>query len=86
MYLWLLIFWTQAHKEERFLFPAYPLIVLAGALALDTTQRLIQVGVFIQTQFYLSKTKIEMENQNGTFLVVNCSTIGKLKKEMVLSV
>jgi len=43
MYLWLLIFWTQAHKEERFLFPAYPLIVLAGALALDTTQRLIQV-------------------------------------------
>ena len=80
MYLWLLIFWTQAHKEERFLFPAYPLIVLAGALALDTTQRLIQVGVFIQTTFYPSKTKIE--NQNGTFLVVNCSTIGKLKKRI----
>ena len=43
LFLWLLIFWTQPHKEERFLFPVYPLIALAGALAIDSMQRLIQV-------------------------------------------
>ena len=27
LYLWLLVFWSQPHKEERFLFPVYPLIL-----------------------------------------------------------
>jgi hypothetical protein len=25
LYLWLAVFWSQPHKEERFLFPSYPL-------------------------------------------------------------
>lgn len=40
LYLWLAVFWMQPHKEERFLFPIYPLICLAAALAVDTTQKL----------------------------------------------
>ena len=40
MYLWLTVFWLQPHKEERFLFPVYPLICLAAAISLDTCQRL----------------------------------------------
>ena len=40
MYLWLLVFWLQPHKEERFLFPVYPLICLAAALSVDTIQKL----------------------------------------------
>lgn len=32
--VWIAIFFPQAHKEERFLFPVYPLICLAGASTL----------------------------------------------------
>lgn len=39
-YLWLLVFWLQPHKEERFLFPIYPMIALCGAIAIDTIQKL----------------------------------------------
>ncbi|XP_054611345.1 alpha-1,2-mannosyltransferase ALG9 isoform X1 [Dunckerocampus dactyliophorus] len=38
MYLWMFIFFTQPHKEERFLFPIYPLICLSGAVALSSLQ------------------------------------------------
>ncbi|TKR89554.1 hypothetical protein L596_013637 [Steinernema carpocapsae] len=33
--LWLVIFFLQPHKEERFLFPIYPLIALLSAIGLD---------------------------------------------------
>ncbi|KAL9825860.1 alpha-1,2-mannosyltransferase ALG9 isoform 2-T2 [Geothlypis trichas] len=39
MYIWILIFFSQPHKEERFLFPIYPLICLSGAVALSALQR-----------------------------------------------
>ncbi|XP_041749319.1 alpha-1,2-mannosyltransferase ALG9 isoform X2 [Coregonus clupeaformis] len=39
MYLWMLVFFTRPHKEERFLFPIYPLICLAGAVALSSLQK-----------------------------------------------
>ncbi|XP_075236016.1 alpha-1,2-mannosyltransferase Alg9 [Lycorma delicatula] len=40
LYLWLLVFFLQPHKEERFLFPVYPLICLCGAITLDAVQKL----------------------------------------------
>ncbi|XP_066463066.1 alpha-1,2-mannosyltransferase ALG9 isoform X1 [Eleutherodactylus coqui] len=39
MYIWILVFFTQPHKEERFLFPIYPLICLCGAVALSALQK-----------------------------------------------
>ncbi|KAI5845785.1 Alg9-like mannosyltransferase family-domain-containing protein [Morchella snyderi] len=36
-YLWLAIFTLQPHKEERFMFPAYPLLLLNAAIALSRT-------------------------------------------------
>lgn len=33
-YMWLAIFTTQAHKEERFMYPAYPFLALNAAIAL----------------------------------------------------
>ncbi|KAM9216976.1 alpha-1,2-mannosyltransferase ALG9 isoform 3-T3 [Leptosomus discolor] len=39
MYLWIMIFFSQPHKEERFLFPIYPLICLCGAVALSALQK-----------------------------------------------
>lgn len=41
---WLVIFFTQPHKEERFLFPIYPLIALLAAVTIDAIPRL---GVFL---------------------------------------
>ncbi|XP_030883988.1 alpha-1,2-mannosyltransferase ALG9-like [Leptonychotes weddellii] len=38
MYIWFIIFFIQPHKEERFLFPVYPLICLCGAVALSALQ------------------------------------------------
>lgn len=35
LYLWLLIFVPQAHKEERFMFPVYPLLCLAAAVGVE---------------------------------------------------
>lgn len=40
LYLWLGVFWSQPHKEERFLFPAYPLLALAAAITIDAAQKL----------------------------------------------
>ncbi|XP_042656399.1 alpha-1,2-mannosyltransferase ALG9 isoform X1 [Tyto alba] len=39
MYIWIMIFFSQPHKEERFLFPIYPLICLCGAVALSALQK-----------------------------------------------
>ncbi|KAK6735534.1 hypothetical protein RB195_018628 [Necator americanus] len=36
---WCIIFFNQPHKEERFLFPIYPLIALMAAVALDSAER-----------------------------------------------
>ncbi|XP_039296136.1 alpha-1,2-mannosyltransferase ALG9 [Nilaparvata lugens] len=40
LYIWLAVFWIQPHKEERFLFPVYPLVCLCGAITLDAGQKL----------------------------------------------
>jgi len=39
-YLWLAVFMLQPHKEERFLFPIYPLITLNGAISIDVVQKI----------------------------------------------
>lgn len=36
MYLWILIVFSRPHKEERFLFPIYPLLSFACAFSLDS--------------------------------------------------
>ena len=55
MYLWLTVFWLQPHKEERFLFPVYPLICLAAAISLDTRQRLFS-NLVLRSRDYLHTT------------------------------
>ncbi|XP_067669041.1 alpha-1,2-mannosyltransferase ALG9-like [Haliotis asinina] len=41
MYIWIAIFFTRPHKEERFLFPIYPFFALGGAIFLDHIQKLL---------------------------------------------
>lgn len=40
LYLWMIVFFPLAHKEERFLFPIYPMICLAGASTIDSLQKI----------------------------------------------
>ncbi|BFZ53724.1 mannosyltransferase [Savitreella phatthalungensis] len=40
--LWALVFFSQPHKEERFLFPAYPAVLLLGAMALADVHGLVK--------------------------------------------
>ncbi|XP_037068419.1 alpha-1,2-mannosyltransferase ALG9-like, partial [Pollicipes pollicipes] len=57
LYLWLLVFCAQAHKEERFLFPAYPLVCLAAAVCLDSLQKLwYHLVVRAKAAHYLQRT------------------------------
>ncbi|KAK7079141.1 mannosyltransferase [Halocaridina rubra] len=56
MYLWIGIFIMQPHKEERFLFPIYPLIVLAGAVTVDSCQKLGSSLLQTKQQHYLNHT------------------------------
>jgi alpha-1,2-mannosyltransferase len=43
-YLWLAILTTQAHKEERFMFPAYPLLCFNAAVTLYLLRGWIEVA------------------------------------------
>ncbi|CAG7719441.1 unnamed protein product [Allacma fusca] len=43
VYLWLTVFILQPHKEERFLFPIYPLIPVCGAIAIDCSQKILDI-------------------------------------------
>ncbi|ROT42223.1 family 22 glycosyltransferase [Sodiomyces alkalinus F11] len=49
-YLWLAIFTLQPHKEERFMYPAYPFLALNGAIALHiilTSLGRVSAGTFL---------------------------------------
>ncbi|XP_014219849.1 alpha-1,2-mannosyltransferase ALG9 [Copidosoma floridanum] len=54
LYVWMLVFFLQPHKEERFLFPVYPLICLNGAITVDTVQKLY---FFVKTNLW-DKVKV----------------------------
>ncbi|XP_068205084.1 alpha-1,2-mannosyltransferase ALG9-like [Palaemon carinicauda] len=56
LYIWMTIFILQPHKEERFLFPIYPLIGLAGAITIDCCQKLGSLLLTTKRQHYLNHT------------------------------
>jgi hypothetical protein len=54
LYLWFGVFFTRPHKEERFLFPVYPLVALAAACSVDALQKLFfRLFVSRQNKHYL---------------------------------
>ncbi|KAI5713928.1 hypothetical protein M8J76_008033 [Diaphorina citri] len=40
LYLWFTVLTLQPHKEERFMFPIYPLLSLHGAISVDAVQKI----------------------------------------------
>merc|ERR1711962_1606859 len=67
LYIWVIIFFTRPHKEERFLFPVYPLILLNAVLCLSKFQKACDY-------FFSAKEKIrhyaDSTNWFAGFLVV----------------
>ena len=58
LHLWLLVFGFQPHKEERFLFPVYPLLCFAAATTLDNLQRIyFYLFFWKQSGNYIEKSK-----------------------------
>lgn len=41
MLLWLLVFSVQSHKEERFMYPIYPLICASAALTIKMIEQFV---------------------------------------------
>ena len=42
LYLWFIVFFAQPHKEERFLYPIYPLICLMAAVSLSLITEVVR--------------------------------------------
>eukprot|EP00088_Acartia_fossae_P061658 TRINITY_DN7413_c0_g1_i12.p1 TRINITY_DN7413_c0_g1~~TRINITY_DN7413_c0_g1_i12.p1 ORF type:complete len:603 (+),score=24.17 TRINITY_DN7413_c0_g1_i12:65-1873(+) len=75
MYLWLIVFWLQPHKEERFLFPIYPLLLLAAALLIDTVQRLIHLLLRVSSTTTQHVSKMRGYSASTSWFVVFTLTI-----------
>uniref|UniRef100_A0A0C9QGV4 Mannosyltransferase n=1 Tax=Fopius arisanus TaxID=64838 RepID=A0A0C9QGV4_9HYME len=61
LYLWIAVMFIQPHKEERFLFPIYPMICLGGAITVDCIQKLYffvrtKIKPFANASHYLQGT------------------------------
>lgn len=79
MYLWLAVFIVQPHKEERFLFPIYPLICLAAAAMLDHLQKLFfHIFIKVKSKHYLDHTT--------TFSIATIIVFGLASLSRVMSV
>ena len=52
--LWYIVFFSQPHKEERFIYPAYPLICLSAAFAIEMVQKALTAVMPRLTYFYSS--------------------------------
>jgi len=86
LYLWLIVFWLQPHKEERFLFPIYPLILLAAALLLDTVQRLIHLLIKVFTSKQVSSKLRDYCGSTTWFVAIVLTIFGLLSASRIVAV
>jgi len=54
MLLWFIVFFSQSHKEERFIYPAYPFICLSAAFAIEMVQKALTAIIPRLIYFYSS--------------------------------
>jgi alpha-1,2-mannosyltransferase len=82
-YVWLGILSSQAHKEERFMFPAYPLLCFNAAVAIYLIRGWMEVAFvgITKSPYRASQSKIF---RNFTFTVVVASSILSLGRILAL--
>ncbi|OWZ00604.1 Alpha mannosyltransferase, partial [Phytophthora megakarya] len=75
MYLWVAIMFTQAHKEERFLSPVYPLFCLAAAITLSAV--VYRIGRFFSHARSVGNglTKLIVVGTLGVYALLSLSRV-----------
>ncbi|XP_023236316.1 alpha-1,2-mannosyltransferase ALG9-like isoform X2 [Centruroides sculpturatus] len=68
MYIWIIIFFLQPHKEERFLFPIYPFFCLFGALTTDLFQKTLNIAF---QRYHLPFAKLLTSTICMTFVTIS---------------
>ncbi|DAZ98957.1 TPA: hypothetical protein N0F65_000489 [Lagenidium giganteum] len=75
LYIWMAIMFSQAHKEERFLFPVYPLLCLGAAVTLSAiafqTQRVFGPASAVGG----AVTKLIVWGTLGSYAVLSASRV-----------
>lgn len=74
--LWMLVFFTRPHKEERFIFPIYPFIALSAAWCVDGVQKL-QISLFslVFPTHHTTLTSFFSRSLSLTFIIFSLSRI-----------
>jgi alpha-1,2-mannosyltransferase len=80
LYLWVVVFFTRPHKEERFLFPVYPLICLAGAVCFDALQKVVGY-----TRARLTGVLVHYTELTNTFALFSCGLYAVLCVSRILA-
>ena len=79
--LWYLIFFFQRHKEERFMFPIYPVICVSAALTLDLVNQLFAL---MDNLSFLKKINWGGLCLNLTLLVIFASALLSISRGITL--
>lgn len=77
-YLWLFIFIIQPHKEERFLFVAYPLICLNSAVAIFLIRGWFDRLMSFR-HMHITVSKISIKSSHNKFVNYFCFIIRMLE-------
>ncbi|TRY79306.1 hypothetical protein TCAL_06056 [Tigriopus californicus] len=78
-YVWILIFFYQPHKEERFLYPIYPLIAFGAATTIDCLEKVAGQWVFnVKKGHYTDHTS------HGSAFMVICIMLLGLSRSVAL--
>ncbi|XP_077987356.1 alpha-1,2-mannosyltransferase ALG9-like isoform X2 [Glandiceps talaboti] len=66
MYIWIVIFFTRPHKEERFLFPIYPLFCIGAGMCMTSMQKIYHL------LFYGTKSRHYVSTSSWMAVLVGC--------------
>ncbi|EEB12136.1 alpha-1,2-mannosyltransferase ALG9, putative [Pediculus humanus corporis] len=77
-YIWFIVFTFQPHKEERFLFPVYPLICLCGAVCIHSMQ--IMYSIIVSQIFGKNSKRLPGSQILGIFscIVMICLSLSRI--------
>lgn len=75
-YMWLVIFSMQPHKEERFMYPAYPFLVLNATIVLHT---FISYVGSLELSKYMSKIPAKVKVALVTMFLISAIDVGAFR-------
>ncbi|QRV80297.1 glycosyltransferase family 22 protein [Ceratobasidium sp. AG-Ba] len=79
-YLWIMVLTTQAHKEERFMYPAYPLLCFNAATTLYLARGWMETAYVKATnsQYRASQTSLFRLSTLATILIASLLSVSRV--------